>query len=88
MPRGGRRRGAGAPHYNLNALRTGMHSVLLRAWVRSMLDVPFFRTIVIRLCVQRLSAYQAGTGRSPSHRAHSQKSIKRSSPRRASSGAK
>ncbi len=46
MPRGGRRRGAGAPKGNLNGLRNGRHSPRVLALTQRLLDEPDLRTLL------------------------------------------
>jgi hypothetical protein len=49
MPRGGRRPGAGAPKGNTNALKTGRHSVRVRAVIDALLADPETREVLLRL---------------------------------------
>ena len=49
MPSGGRRRGAGAPAGNLNALRSGRRSKQLKTLVIALMAFPQTRNILLRL---------------------------------------
>ena len=49
MPRGGKRRGAGAPHSNLNALKTARHSPRARLLLRLVLLLSPFSPLGSRL---------------------------------------
>ena len=53
MPRGGRRRGAGAPKGNINAIRTGKYSPRARAAMAAMLYDPAVRRALVALVLQR-----------------------------------
>jgi hypothetical protein len=52
MPRGGRRPGAGAPRHNLNALKSGRHSIQLRALILALIASPKARALLLRLAKQ------------------------------------
>ncbi len=47
MPRGGKRPGAGAPRGNTNAVKTGRHSVRLRAIAKALSTVPEIRDLLL-----------------------------------------
>lgn len=49
MPRGGRRPGAGAPEGNVNRLKTGAYSAIIRAWVEKMCSTPRGRRVLAAL---------------------------------------
>ncbi len=49
MPRGGRRTGAGAPRGNTNALKTGRHSLRVRAIIDALLADRETREVLLRL---------------------------------------
>lgn len=49
MPAGGRRRGAGAPRGNLNALKTGAYSRRARGVITALLANPETRAVLLRL---------------------------------------
>lgn len=49
MPRGGRRPGAGAPFGNTNALKTGRHSVRVKAVIGALLADDETREVLLRL---------------------------------------
>jgi hypothetical protein len=49
MPRGGRRPGAGAPKGNTNGLKTGRHSLRVKAVIDALLADPETRAVLLRL---------------------------------------
>ncbi|MBE9501994.1 MAG: hypothetical protein IMY87_06170 [Chloroflexi bacterium] len=52
MPRGGIRPGAGAPHHNINALKSGRHSIQLRALILALIASPKARSLLLCLAKQ------------------------------------